>query len=241
MPFFGYLLSLGLGLLFWGSVFAQGAKVELQEGLVGDGGLTVDLYRPSLAVSDSWPVIVWATENGAVDQGSVAWYASRGFAVVVPRLAGDTQTKVQTLKTTVRWVRSVSFSFQLDALRIFVFGQGHSGALAAYVLWTDGVSQYEGSSYGTFSSRVTGGVLVGGEFFGPDVSSLVGFMRRNSAPALVFHGSGDRAPASSVKSLFSGWSMARVNPATLFWVEGESSFRLEEVRSRSLVWLRAIK
>lgn len=136
--------------------------------------LHADVYLPCQLHSRPLPVIVWV-HGGAWQFGDrrlgpdlSRFFAARGFAMVSIDYRLSTQAlfpaPVRDVKTAVRWLRTVSSSYGLDADRIGLWGSSSGGHLAALAaLSGPGVFEDAASLYADCS----GGVKAFVDGYGP--------------------------------------------------------------------------
>ena len=137
----------------------------------GGKRLLLDLRVPD--VGGPHPVIIylhsgaWITGNRT--GGPAIRQARRGYAVasIDYRLAPQSiwPAQIEDAKAAVRWIRGNAGRFNLDPMRVGVFGASAGGHLASILGTSAGVEGLEGLSLGNaqFSSRVKAVV----DFYGP--------------------------------------------------------------------------
>lgn len=113
--------------------------------------------------------------------------ASIDYTPVVP----DSHDAIRDCKNAVRFLRANAATYDIDPQRIGVVGLSMGGFLALMTAFTDGVREFEPRSpYPGVSSSVRSVI----DFFGVtrqrDIDT-VDFIRRNSPPVLLIHGTAD--------------------------------------------------
>jgi acetyl esterase/lipase len=102
--------------------------------------LFADLHLPA-AAPEAAPAIIWLHGGGwrsgtrRLGPDLSRFFAARGFAMIAVdyRLSGRAifPAQIEDVKTAIRWVRSVSSSYRIDAARIGLWGASSGGHLAA--------------------------------------------------------------------------------------------------------------
>lgn len=148
---------------------------DLPYAATGLNGNRLDLYLPEGAATPT-PLIIWIHGGGWVsgdktlDQNSVQLqFARSGYAVasINYRLSGTAifPAQIHDCKAAIRWLRANAAQYNIDPLRVGVWGSSAGGHLAALVGTSNDVADMEGSvgTNAAFSTRVQAVV----DWFGP--------------------------------------------------------------------------
>jgi len=154
------------------------AQVTLHADLpYGDGHVRqrIDLYIPTAPSARPRPVILWIHGGGWIGgdkagfAGRASALAARGFASASTnyRLSGDaiSPAQIHDCKAAIRFLRAIAATYNIDPLRIGVWGSSAGGHLAAHLGTSGDVADAEGTvgPSDEWSSRVQAAA----DYFGP--------------------------------------------------------------------------
>ncbi len=145
----------------------DGRGVEVIDGLTyshaGGRSRLADLYLPNGAARPL-PVIVWLHGGGwrlgdrKLGPDLTRFFAASGFAMcsIDYRLSDEAifPAQIEDVKCAIRWLRSVSEIYRLDAAHIGLWGSSAGGHLAALAA-TSGPGKFETAEHANYSSTVS--------------------------------------------------------------------------------------
>jgi len=191
-----------------------GARLTIERDLeytrAGGQALTLDLYRPQ-PVNAPTPAVVWihGSKGGATTKATSPAVAlvTPGYAVasIDYRTGASISDRVADARAAVRWLRGNAARFNIDPLKIGVFGYD-SGATVAEIL---------GTADEAADGRVQAVVAAAGPVDRADPVNPIAYATKGDAPTLLLHGTADNVvPTLQSQALISALKVAGVE-ATL--------------------------
>jgi acetyl esterase/lipase len=249
------------------------AEISVQQdvvyGVQGREKLLLDIYLPAGTSSKLRPAVVlihggaWSSLDKGTMRNLAAFLARSGFVAVSVnyRLLHENENlwpaQLDDVQRAVRWLRSNSARYSIDASHIGAFGHS-AGAQLAALLGMEDTRDNSDAALAKYSSRVQavvdvsgpvdfpayhyddndGGLvnLLGGEYDKiPQVwraASPVFHVAKSNAPFLIMHGTSDDAvPIAQAQEFYDKLHKAGV-PVSFIKMEGGHTFETPEARLR---------
>ena len=137
--------------------------------------MTLDLYVPTEVATKARPCIIviqgggFKAQNGHKFRPYAEYFAANNYVAALISYRGlqnDTYKEtVADVKSSVRYLRSISKEYNIDALRIGAMGRSAGGTLAVLLGLSAEVQELEGAGgHGQFSSRIQAAAGIAGVY-----------------------------------------------------------------------------